>query len=242
MHRIILTAGIIVSVIALIVFSNFLRDADGNPDIEIKPAPIHEVDISIAESYPEQVFVYIKGGLPDGCTEFNDFDTGISGNTINITLTIKRPKDAVCAAVYGYFEKNIALGTAFIRGETYTVNVNGTAASFTYPQSQSDEQMEISLAPIHEVDTDIAKSNPEQILVYIKGGLADGCTSLKDITTEKDGNIINITVTVQRPKDAMCVQVYSYFEEIVNLGSDFTRGQSYTVNVNGVIVQFTYPL
>lgn len=41
--------------------------------------------------------------------------------------------------------------------------------------------IEISLAPIHEVKVSIMKSNPPQIGVYIKGGLRDGCTTFNDI-------------------------------------------------------------
>ncbi len=40
-------------------------------DIIIRDAPIHEVRINIAESFPPQISVYIKGGLADGCTTFN---------------------------------------------------------------------------------------------------------------------------------------------------------------------------
>ena len=134
MHKIFLISAIIFSVLAVIAFSLLLKDTKSNHDFEIKQAPIHEVEIMIAESYPEQIFVYIKGGLPDGCTEFNDLVTEINGNTINISVTIKRPKDAVCPAVYSYFEKNVNLGSDFIRGQSYTVNVNGVTAGFAYPQ------------------------------------------------------------------------------------------------------------
>ncbi|MDD4923379.1 MAG: hypothetical protein PHF74_00905 [Dehalococcoidales bacterium] len=133
MHRLFLTAGIVVSVLALIFFSHCLKDADGNTDIEIKPAPIHEVDIRIAESYPEQVFVYVKGGLPDGCTSLKDITMEKDGNIINITVTVQRPKDAICIQVYSFFEETVNLGSNFIRGQNYIVNVNGTIAEFTYP-------------------------------------------------------------------------------------------------------------
>lgn len=106
----------------------------GQPELEIKQAPIHEVQVNIAESYPEQIFVYIKGGLADSCTTFHDLKTERCENTINITVTTERPKDAVCAQVYGYFEKNVALGSDFIRGETYIVDVNGVIRTFEYPQ------------------------------------------------------------------------------------------------------------
>jgi len=93
-------------------------------ELKISPAPIHEVQVNIAESFPPQIFVYIQGGLADSCTEFNDLTDERSGNTIEITVTVKRPVDAMCAQVYGYFEKNVALGTDFNSGETYIIEVN----------------------------------------------------------------------------------------------------------------------
>ncbi len=101
--------------------------------LDIKPAPIHEVQISVAESFPEQIFVYIKGGLADACTTFHELKQERSGNTIFIDITIQRPKDAVCAQVYGYFERNINLGSDFTSGQSYTVDVNGVTATFIYP-------------------------------------------------------------------------------------------------------------
>jgi len=109
----------------------------GQLELEIKQAPIHEVQVNIAESYPEQIFVYIKGGLADSCTAFHDLKTERCENTINtinIEVTTERPRDAICAQVYGYFEKNVNLGSDFIRGETYIVDVNGVIRTFEYPQ------------------------------------------------------------------------------------------------------------
>ena len=108
-------------------------DTDGREEVEIRLAPIHEVQVLIAESFPEQIFIYIKGGLVDSCTTFHELKTESSGNTINITVTTQRPKDAICAQVYGYFEENVALGSDFVRGESYTVNVNDVTTSFDYP-------------------------------------------------------------------------------------------------------------
>ena len=62
-------------------------DTDKQEEIEIRMAPIHEVQVHIAESFPEQIFVYIKGGLADSCTTFHELKTERSGNTINITVT-----------------------------------------------------------------------------------------------------------------------------------------------------------
>ena len=102
----------------------------GEQEIEISLAPIHEVQVSIAESFPSQIFIYIKGGLADSCTTFYELTEERSGNTINIEVTTQRPKEATCAQVYGFFEKNVALGSDFTSGETYTVNVNDETTTF----------------------------------------------------------------------------------------------------------------
>jgi inhibitor of cysteine peptidase len=109
-----------------------ISKTDSTPaeDLEIRLAPIHEVRVNIAESYPPQVIVYVEGGLSDGCTTFHSLKTERNGDTINIEVTTQRPKGAVCAQVYGFFEKNVNLGSDFVSGETYTINVNDYNTSF----------------------------------------------------------------------------------------------------------------
>lgn len=110
------------------------------------------------------------------------------------------------------------------------------------PQFAGRSELEIRLTPIEEVRVNIAESFPVQIFVYIRGGLADSCTTLHEVTTERSGNSINIEVTTQRPRDAICAEVYTTFEENVALGSDFTPGHTYTVNVNDTPpVTFVFP-
>lgn len=99
-------------------------------DMEIKLAPIDEVNVTILESNPPQISVYIKGGLPDGCTTFHDIETTREGSTVNITVTVQRPRGVDCPAIYTYFEKYINLGSDFIFGTTYTLNVNDYHTTF----------------------------------------------------------------------------------------------------------------
>jgi hypothetical protein len=104
-----------------------------NDEIEIKPAPIHELSVTFAKSLPPQVIVYIKGGLADSCTAFHELKTERSGNMVTITVTVQRPRDAICAEVYGFFERYENLGSEFTPGENYTVNVNDKSTSFVLP-------------------------------------------------------------------------------------------------------------
>ncbi len=102
-------------------------------ETEIKPAPIHEVTFSFMESYPVQVGAHIKGGLSEGCTTFHEAVISRDGGVINISVTVQRPKDRVCPAIYTFFEENVNLGSDFISGKSYTVKVNDYTTSFVYP-------------------------------------------------------------------------------------------------------------
>jgi hypothetical protein len=107
--------------------------------------------------------------------------------------------------------------------------------------SLEKDNLEIKLAPIEEITATMLLSDPPQIEVYIKGGLADSCTTFHELKTERSVNIFKITVTVQRPRDAVCAEVYSYFEKCENLGSDFISGETYTIHVNDKKTTFVMP-
>jgi inhibitor of cysteine peptidase len=120
----------IVVISILLLLATAVACQPGGQQLEIRLAPIHEVRVAIAESFPPQVMVYIQGGLSDGCTTFHELKTERSGNTVNITVTTQRPKGAVCTQVYGYFEQNVNLGSDFASVQTYTINVNDKTTSF----------------------------------------------------------------------------------------------------------------
>jgi hypothetical protein len=101
--------------------------------IEIKPAPIEKVEVYFMKSKPPQVGVSIQLGLPDGCTTFHGAVVTREGNNVNINVTVQRPADAVCPAIYTFFDTSINLGSDFTPGETYTLNVNDYTTTFIMP-------------------------------------------------------------------------------------------------------------
>jgi len=125
-----LKAKLYFGVVVLCLLGLVLGSCARVEELEIRLAPIHEVRVNIAESYPPQVMVYIKGGLSDGCTTFHQLTTARRGNTIYIEVATQRPKGAICAQVYGFFEQNVNLGSDFTSGGTYVVRVNDMATSF----------------------------------------------------------------------------------------------------------------
>ncbi len=120
-------------VVSLSLASSTLLGCTRNSDYEIRPAPIHEVRVSLAKSNPPQIVVYIKGGLSDGCTTFNELEINRKGTTVTIYVTTKRPKNTACPAIYGFFEQMVNLDSDFVRGQTYTLKVNDYTTTFQYP-------------------------------------------------------------------------------------------------------------
>jgi hypothetical protein len=74
----------------------------------------------------------VVSGLPSGCVSFAGYTAERDGSTIRIEISNFAPAgDAICTMIYGMHEIVVDLGTDFDSGETYTVNVNGQALTFT---------------------------------------------------------------------------------------------------------------
>ena len=148
----------------------------------------------------------------------------------------------------GYGNRSGQMPAQVITHHTAEITVQGglgvTKAVMDGVWDMVNQQMlnnvEISPAPIHEVNVTLLMSNPPQVGVYIKGGLRDGCTSFHNIEVAREGSNIDIKVTVQHPKEAVCPAIYTYFEKEINLGSDFTAGVTYTLDVNDYSTTFSY--
>jgi hypothetical protein len=124
---------VIPGVTALVTFLVAIPAGCQRQDIEISPAPIEDVSVDVTQSQPPQVAVHIKGGLRDTCTTFHDLTVKRTSNTINIKVTVQTREDEFCGHVYTFFEKDVNLGSDFIKGENYDIIVNGEATTFTMP-------------------------------------------------------------------------------------------------------------
>ena len=86
-----------------------------------------------AESFPPQYFVGIVSREANSCGRFDSLDVRLDGSTVDVQVWNLVPRDTsglVCAQVVSTTERNVALGTEFIQGETYTVLVNGVTETF----------------------------------------------------------------------------------------------------------------
>lgn len=126
------TAGII---LAMAGERPAARPPEGKGAGELRElAPIEQVRLVVAESYPPQYFVQVTFGLPNGCYQPGGFELERFGGRVDVRVYVTRPAgdELVCTMIYGTVEQSIALGSEFQPGQSYTVVVNGKErASFT---------------------------------------------------------------------------------------------------------------
>jgi len=91
-----------------------------------------------------------------------------------------------------------------------------------------------NLAAVGAIEIRIVESEPVQVEVIVRGYLADGCTQIAETSVTRDGNQFQVTLTTQRPADAICTQALVPFEEVISLDVEAASPGEYSVDVNGV--------
>ncbi len=102
---------------------------------------------------------------------------------------------------------------------------------------QDTEKFIIADMPIKDISVNILESFPYQINVVVNGFLRDGCTTLNEITQQRNENTIHIHITTKRPKDKSCIQVIEEVTERIPVEGGFLPGH-YRVIVNEVGEEF----
>jgi inhibitor of cysteine peptidase len=102
-----------------------------------------------------------------------------------------------------------------------------------------DEPPVAGQAAVESIEILILESFPVQVHVVARGNLPDGCTSIDQITEERDGETFRVTITTTRPADQMCTQALVPFEETIALDVYGLPAGTYAVDVNGATDTFT---
>lgn len=102
----------------------------GSGAMQTAEATVDSVEVQILESFPVQVHVVVSGYLPDGCTRLDEVTTEQNGNEFVVTITTKRPADAICTQALVPYEEVVPLDVAGLPAGEYTVTVNGVMTSF----------------------------------------------------------------------------------------------------------------
>ena len=91
------------------------------------------------------------------------------------------------------------------------------------------------LAIVDEIELRLVESSPIQMEVWASGIFADPCSGTGDITEQRDGNTISLTILEEPSNREGCENdEFTEFIQIIPLDVDGLHVGTYTVNVNGV--------
>jgi hypothetical protein len=108
------------------------------------------------------------------------------------------------------------------------------SASTACANPPSPREVEVP-APIVRVSVRVAESFPPQYFADVTSALPDGCAKFARHALRRDGATLFVEVFNSRPAgaDVACTMIYGERETAIALGSDFTPGITYTLDVNG---------
>lgn len=101
------------------------------------------------------------------------------------------------------------------------------------PEPTSEAMVETP-APIESVEVVVSDSDPKEYSLRIVSGLPSGCAKFGGYEVDLEGTDIVVNVINLMPSGPVaCITVYETHEFEINLGSDLTPDETYTVIVNG---------
>ncbi|MBK8989149.1 MAG: hypothetical protein IPM39_24305 [Chloroflexi bacterium] len=117
--------------------------------------------------------------------------------------------------------------------------VEPTATLTAVPTATPLSEPVYGLATVESVQILKLESFPVQINVQARGMLPNGCASINEIISQKNGNAFTIAVTTVQAPDRICTQALVPFEETIALDVLDLPAGTYTVSVNGIGGSFT---
>ncbi len=102
---------------------------------------------------------------------------------------------------------------------------------------QEDTEYRMFDATFETVTIRPAAATPETRLsgvpveVLIKGAFPDACTELHEVTQQRAGNLVLVTLTMRRPQGSVCARVLRPYRFYLDLDGGFVTG-SYSLRLN----------
>ncbi|NDJ36591.1 MAG: hypothetical protein GYB64_18220, partial [Chloroflexi bacterium] len=110
--------------------------AEPGGGIEVPPAEdeavIDQAEVVLLDGFPVEANVEVRGTLPDACMPITQAaQAPIDAQTIGLGIFVTRDETVACTGEPLPFEETYALDIDGLPAGTYTVDVNGTLATFT---------------------------------------------------------------------------------------------------------------
>ena len=223
----------------LLILSIF---ANGCTGYTLYLATIYGIDIWADKSSTPNYFVDVVIGEHTSCDSFDSYNVTRGGNTtVRVEIVNKHITNEPCAEYAKYVEHTFPLGSDFVPGGNYTVEINDVTVNFV------PGVIMIYRATILHVEIWADGSLPTEYFVDVWVKETSICDKFDSYNVTRAGNT---TITVDIFNRRSCTGCpdpdpaeygdmrYWDWHFDVPLGSDFVTGVNYTVEVNDVTETF----
>jgi hypothetical protein len=201
-------------------------------------APIYDIDIWADNSSIPNYFVDVVIGEHTSCNSFDSYNvTRASNTTVRVEIVNKHTTNEPCEEYVKYVEHTIPLGSDFVHGGNYTVEINDVTVNFVAGF--------IMIYPATILDIRIWDdgSLPQEYFVDVKTEEPSTCDQFDSYNVTRTGNTTIIIGIFNRRCCTGCpdpdeMYDYDYAWHTIPLGSDFVTGTNYTLEINDVTETF----
>jgi hypothetical protein len=203
-------------------------------------ATIYDIDIWADDSSIPKYFVDVVVVENCGCDSFGGYNvTRASDTTVRLEVVNKRFTNMPRAECLRDVEHTLPIGSDFVTGWNYTVEINDVAVNFVPGIIMSYR------APILQVEIWGDTSSPMEYFVNVMVKESCVCDKFDSYNVTRDGSKTIIVDIVNKRYCTGCADLdpekdyyWGDWDCVVPLGSDFVPGVSYTVEVNDVTKTF----
>lgn len=139
---------------------------------------------------------------------------------------------AIIAVVYGATQKTLKKNTDTNTDGSVTMNEDGTTVL-------GADRVVVSGSTVTAMDVVNLQTFPYKVQARIKGTVPDSCSTFDTPKVTSSGKTFTITVTASHPKDAVCAQVVTDREVVIDLPVAGLAAGTYTVKVGATTKTFT---
>jgi hypothetical protein len=221
------------------------------PEVESSPAPIYQpvdvdqVEVEVGVGSPIPVQVTVSGNLPDTCAQIELVQQRQVGTNFQITVSSVPSSAEGCIQDTLPFRIVIPLNIVNLPAGSYSVDVNGSSASFeletgntTSSQPAADSVITKEDIQVASVDVEVGVGSPIPVHAIVGLDLPNRCAQLGEIRLHRDGTTFFIRLIADIAEREDCQADSIPFRAEIPLNTVNLPEGPYEVNVNGVTASF----
>ena len=204
------------------------------------PADVIWANLIPNEPVPLLRVAYYQSNL-ENCARPGNQKLTLDGRDINVRLTLMQPPETPwappCDEDLVELDTILHVGTPLTPGRPYRVIVNGVeTTTFTIPDAHLGHTA-IARSPVQSAEVVNTRSIPYEYTLRVVSGLpkGSGCSQFNGYEIRRNvPRQLDVIITHHEVADpsVVCTADFPILETDVPLGSEFSSGEEYTVNVN----------